>query len=83
MPGTVTPPVTADEAIAMLDAALRYLDEIDFTKLPLEEQAKVLLTFGELEPLTAAARATIGQAAAARPAGGRHRVSAPPGPPQR
>jgi hypothetical protein len=48
MPGTVTPPVTADEAIAMLNAALRYLDEIDFTKLPLGEQAQVLLTSGEL-----------------------------------
>jgi hypothetical protein len=83
MPGTVTPPVTADEAIAMLDAALRYLDEVDFTQLSLEEQVQVLLTFEELRPLTAATRANIGEAAAARPAGGRHRVSAPPGPPQR
>jgi len=83
MPDTVIPPATADQALAMVDAALRYLDEIDLTQLPPEEQGQVLLAFEELEPLTAAARASFLAAVAARSARGRHRSPPPPGPAQR
>jgi hypothetical protein len=79
MASTVSAPLTADEALAMVDAALRYLDEIDFTQLPLAEQIQILQAFEELKPLTAAAYDNImGAAPAARPAAGRHRAPAPP-----
>jgi hypothetical protein len=77
MPGTVSAPITADEALAMADAALRYLDEIDFTQLPREEQAQILLAFEELEPLTAATRASFLAAVAASSPSGRHRAPKP------
>ena len=82
MSSTVSPPVTMDEALALLNAALRYLDETDFSRLPAEEQARLLPGSEDLGPLTAATRASILGAAAARPAGGRHRVPAPPAPPR-
>jgi hypothetical protein len=82
MPSTVSPPATMGEALAQLDAALRFLDEAGFAQLPPEEQGQVLLAFDEPEPLTAATRALILGVAAA-PAGGRHRVPTPPVPPRR
>ena len=36
MPSTVSPPATMGEALAQLDAALRFLDEAGFAQLPPE-----------------------------------------------